>query len=370
VSNIVQRRPELDARPIIISFIVRRGALSPFAPTEGLFLALPCSERGHFFFVVMEMEVQARSKYERLLVEESFPALRRGTVPTIFSALSYIKSTVGVGIFTLPFAIRSAGMWVGLLGFAFISVVAFYCVMLLVSIRVHRGCEDYAACGREALGTGGVFLANFAVISTQVGTHVVQAVFISGVLFHFVPAIPRYGWILLLSPVFVSLSWIRDVSHLRWPSMFGVLLLVAAVITVLIYGFLNLFPGDFIASQINHAPVDFFLFFGTSIYVFEGINMALPIHREMRHPESFGRMFFFVSLIMGVVFSGFAVCGYLSFLDVVRPIVVFNLPFNSGWLIAVSVLIIVELLLSFPLVFFPISWAVEHSIAPSLFPPT
>ncbi len=52
---------------------------------------------------------------------------------------------------------------------------------------------------------------------------------------------------------------------------------VFVLILVERYGFLNLFPSDVIASEVNHAPVNFFLFFGTSIYVFEGINMALVI---------------------------------------------------------------------------------------------
>jgi hypothetical protein len=138
-----------------------------------------------------------------------------------------------------------------------------------------------------------VFLANFAVIATQVGTHIVQALFIATALTSFVPAVPRFAWIFILSPLLVLLSWIRDVSHLRWPSTFGVLFLFVAIICVFVYvvfvpflmssprpflvryGLLNLFPSDVIASQINHAPVNFFLFFGTSIYVFEGINMAL-----------------------------------------------------------------------------------------------
>lgn len=80
-------------------------------------------------------------------------------------------------------------------------------------------------------------------------------------------------------------------------------------------------------------------------------------------------MFFVVSFVMSLVFIGFAVAAYVSFLDTVEPIVISNLPSGSGWRIAVSVILIVELLLSFPLVFFPISWAIEHSIAPSFFPP-
>lgn len=89
----------------------------------------------------------------------------------------------------------------------------------------------------------------------------------------------------------------------------------------------------------------------------------------MRNPESFGKMFLIVSFVMGVVFTAFAVSSYVAFLDTVQPIVINNLPRGSGLYIAVSVILVVELLLSFPLVFFPISWAVEHSIVPSLFPP-
>ncbi len=97
--------------------------------------------------------------------------------------------------------------------------------------------------------------------------------------------------------------------------------------------------------------------------------MAIPIHREMRHPESFLRMFGAVSLGMGLVFAAFAMCGYVFFLDAVQQVVLSNLPTRGGWFAAATVLVLVELVLSFPLVFFPISWAVEKSIAPSFFRP-
>lgn len=67
--------------------------------------------------------------------------------------------------------------------------------------------------------------------------------------------------------------------------------LLVAVITVFVFGFMNFPPGDVIAAEVNHAPVDFFLFYGIIIYVFEGINMSIPIHREMRNPDLFFSMF-------------------------------------------------------------------------------
>ncbi len=111
--------------------------------------------------------------------------------------------------------------------FVFICIISCFrqCVCLFVSLFFLRFSKFRAA---------GVFLANLAVIASQIGTHVVHALFISGVLNQFVPTVPRYAWILILSPLFVLLSWIRDVSHLRWPSTFGVLLLVVAVMCVFV----------------------------------------------------------------------------------------------------------------------------------------
>jgi hypothetical protein len=179
--------------------------------------------------------------------------------------------------------------------------------------------------------------------------------------------IPQWGWIMILSPGLVLLSWIRDTSNLKYTSFLGVLLLSGAMGCVLVYGFLNLPPPDVIASQINHAPVDFFVFFGTSVYVFEGINMAIPIHREMRHPDSFRLMFAFVSFGLFLGFGTFALCGYIFFLDNVQDIIIKNLA--PDWRLAVSIMVMLELILSFPVVFFPISWAVERNMAPRLFSP-
>ena len=303
------------------------------------------------------------TRYLRLEEE----ALREQGMGTYGAALNYVKSTVGIGIFALPFAVMNSGMWMGVIGFAAIALLAWYTVTLLIAVRVRHGCEDYASVGRQAMGTYGVVLANFAVVMTQVGSHIVHALFIASSMTDLVPRIPRFAWILILAPLLCMLGLIRDTRNLRATSFFGVLLLVAAISTVLGYGFSHLPPPLVVQTQINHAPVDFFVFFGTSIYVFEGINMAIPIHREMRNPDSFRLMFAFVSLGLFVAFAAFSISGYIFFLDAVQQIVVENLP--GAWRIAVTALVIVELILSFPVVFFPIAWVVERNIAPQYLGP-
>lgn len=59
--------------------------------------------------------------------------------------------------------------------------------------------------------------------------------------------------------------------------------------------------------------------------------------------------------------------GYIFFLDAVQQIILQNLPQSNVWTMIVISLVIIELLLSFPVVFFPVTWAVENTIAPSFF---
>lgn len=304
--------------------------------------------------------------------------------------------------------------------------------MLLVSIRVRRGCEDYASCGREAMGTGkasllfsrergivtrsffffpcrrsflGQFCGDFLANRDAHGAGAVHlgradAVCSGGAALrlaaHFVPSLrlvlvdSRCESSALAQHVWSAAAARRNRARARVKRRKDHASFSSLTFNCLTsYGFLNMFPSDVIAAQVNHAPVDFFLFFGTSIYVFEGINMALvrkkkriffivivvlqPVHREMRNPESFTKMFSLVSLTLFLVFSGFAVrslsafifcslsslffffvvlflhgslsslfslslSSYVSFLDTVQPISIYNLPPRSGWQIAVLVI--------------------------------
>ena len=106
-----------------------------------------------------------------------------------------LKGNIGMGVLTLPMAIRNSGLMFGSLGLAFIAFVCVYCMRMLVN-AAHKACSrrphvsylDYADTGEAALlDAGGVWskwaslmhkVINVFLCLMQIGSMAVYALFI------------------------------------------------------------------------------------------------------------------------------------------------------------------------------------------------
>lgn len=199
---------------------------------------------------------------------------------TPLAAVTFVKASVGVGLFSLPFALRHSGIWLGLLCLALIALTSWYTATLLMECVVEHNLPSYAEVGREALGRPGVVLANAAITITQLGAHVVHLLFISTALVTLVPAVPRYAWLLILSPLLVGLTLIPSIHKLRIITLPGMAMLVASMLVVVGYAFSVLPPSDVVAGQIRHAPEDMFIFL--VIHFLLLLLLFLPPHLPAR----------------------------------------------------------------------------------------
>lgn len=71
------------------------------------------------------------------------------------------------------------------------------------------------------------------------------------------------------------------------------------------------------------------LFFGTAIYLFEGIGLVLPLKNAMKKPIDFSKSFGVLNVgfvILTVVFICFGTIGYWKFGDDVAASLTLNLP--------------------------------------------
>lgn len=75
------------------------------------------------------------------------------------------------------------------------------------------------------------------------------------------------------------------------------------------------------------------LFFGTAIYLFEGIGLVLPLKNAMKKPEDFSRPMGVLNVgmvILTVVFIAFGVVGYWKYGEDVESSLTLNLPAGEG----------------------------------------
>ena len=71
------------------------------------------------------------------------------------------------------------------------------------------------------------------------------------------------------------------------------------------------------------------LFFGTAIYIFEGIGLVLPLKNAMENPEKFSKKFGVLNVgmvILASLFVSFGTIGYWKYGENVASTVTSNLP--------------------------------------------
>lgn len=74
------------------------------------------------------------------------------------------------------------------------------------------------------------------------------------------------------------------------------------------------------------------LFFGTAIYLFEGIGLVLPLKNAMRKPKNFSKTFGVLNVgmvFLTAMFISFGFVGYWQYGENVESSMTLNLPANE-----------------------------------------
>ena len=84
-----------------------------------------------------------------------------------------------------------------------------------------------------------------------------------------------------------------------------------------------------VTASIHELP----LFFGTAIYLFEGIGLVLPLRNSMKNPKNFSRSFGVLNVgmvFLTALFTLFGFIGYWKYGDDVKSSLTLNLP-SDKW---------------------------------------
>ena len=83
---------------------------------------------------------QLNAKYSPLALESNVEPKERDdalAISNLETIIHILKGNIGIGVLTLPMAIRNSGLIFGSLGLIFIAYLCVYCMMLLVN-AAHR----------------------------------------------------------------------------------------------------------------------------------------------------------------------------------------------------------------------------------------
>uniref|UniRef100_A0A1B6L3S9 Amino acid transporter transmembrane domain-containing protein n=1 Tax=Graphocephala atropunctata TaxID=36148 RepID=A0A1B6L3S9_9HEMI len=166
-------------------------------------------------------------------------------------------------------------------------------------------------------------------ILTQLGCCIVYFIFISSSLQSLLQMLERHGIVmdehLIIVIIFFPIVMTIFMFHLKFLTLFSVFASVFffCAISLTLYISSSDLPPVTTRPTIAHWS-QIPLFFGTSIYCFEGIVKTLPLHGETTQPDVQVRPFTVLVVILAVVGSLFVIIAFICFMKFVDDLATHN----------------------------------------------
>lgn len=263
-----------------------------------------------------------------------------------------LKGNIGIGVLTLPMAIRNSGLIFGSIGLLLIAYICVYCMTLLVK-AAHKALRnrenvlflDYADTAKATfIDAGGNWLSCASFIRKLLNTFLClsqllsNAVYVLFIAQNIKPIIAHYGgpimenlnyrfYILMVLPPMLAICSIRSLRYLSPCSIVANVCQFVGLGIVFYYIFDALPNSSSVAwvAKADRLP----LFFGTAIFAIEGISVVLPIENQMRRPKDMLGWNGVLMTSMGLVaalYVAMGFYGYLRYGEDIKASITLNLP--------------------------------------------
>ena len=151
------------------------------------------------------------------------------------TVISYVCTTVGAGIISLPLALAEAG-WLGALVIVLTGLVCTQTANWLVACMFvgEEALTSYEAIGVAALGRPGKVVVAVIQNVTLFGVCCIFLIIAGGNLSALIPGLSMHAWVLLVGIVLVPVSWLKTVKEIKPLAYFGLFasLLVGGVVVL------------------------------------------------------------------------------------------------------------------------------------------
>ena len=252
--------------------------------------------------------------------------------------ITTLKSFIGMGILTLPFAATKGGYILGPFFLVAVAGLSYHCMMLLLqmSAQIKAKTPSFGALGKEICGPWAKQVVDWSLVLTQYGFAIADLIFIVENVRDVIclethgtgcPSKAQLcmGVLVCLLP----LTWLKSLQVLTVPVFMSNIVLLAGISWVYYCSFEQIGtsgPGpDLIAFNWKELPV----FFGCAVFSFEGIGLVLPIQAAMKEPKQFPRILRMSLIILASLFSTFSFVGYVAYGAGTRDMITFNIPQNK-----------------------------------------
>ena len=284
------------------------------------------------------------------------------------AALLLLKSFVGTGVLFLPRAFLNGGMLFSSLVLLGVSLLSYYCFILLVNTRL-RVNGSFGEIGGILYGPVMRNLILGSIVLSQIGFVAAYIVFTSENLQAFIIAVSHCAtkidikfMVLMQLILFLPLSLIRDISKLGFTALIADAFIMLGLIYLYYFDISTIISNKGPADIIPFNPNSWTLFIGTAIFTFEGIGLIVPIQESMRNPQKFPPVLAVVMVIITIIFTSMGALSYAAFGSKTKTVVLLNLPQDNKFVNGVQFLYSLAILLSTPLQLFPAIRILETGI--------
>ncbi|KAL4890405.1 transporter [Aspergillus ambiguus] len=278
---------------------------------------VPIDEAEHLLVKQVQHEDGTR---ENIVIGQS-------TVPqTIFNSVNVL---IGVGLLSLPLAMKQAGWLLGLLFLFFAAVTTSYTAKILAKcLDVDRSLITYADLAYISFGHHARLVTSLLFCLELVGACVALVVLFADSLHVLIPTLSIFQWKIICGVVLVPLNFV-PLRFLSVTSILGILSCTSIVILICIDGLIKSdAPGSLLQpSRTSLLPDNWAtlpLSFGLVMSPWGGHGVFPNIYKDMRHPQKYGKSLWVTYLFTYSLDCAMAVIGWVMFGDGVRDEITAN----------------------------------------------
>ncbi|KAJ2476266.1 hypothetical protein EV174_004982, partial [Coemansia sp. RSA 2320] len=280
-----------------------------------------------------------------------------------------IKSFIGSGVLFLPRAFYNGGLLFSSVLILVVAAMSLYTMLLLVQCHERVRC-GYGEMGRRLFGKWMENVVVGSILVSQIGFSCAGTIFVATNMRDLFNAatdcrfrLPLDFWVVAQMAALVPLCLVRHIKG------FSAVALLADIFIVL--GLLYVWGEDVatlgklgVSHVRNFNAENYSLFLGTAAYTFEGYALILPIADSMSQPEKFPAVLSLVMVICAAVAVSIGALSYAAYGDKTEAIVLLNMPSKTAATLSVQLLYSLAILLSVPLMMFPVIRILEQALFP------
>uniref|UniRef100_H0VF53 Solute carrier family 36 member 3 n=1 Tax=Cavia porcellus TaxID=10141 RepID=H0VF53_CAVPO len=274
-----------------------------------------------------------------------------------------LKCSIGTGLLGLPLAVKNAGLLVGPVSLLAIGILTVHCMVILLNCahhltqRLQKTFMNYGEttmyslenCSSSWLRTHSVwgrYTVSSLLIITQLGFCSVYFMFMADNLQQIVeeahiisntcqprkilvltPILDIRVYMLTILPFLIMLAFIQNLKVL---SIFSTLANITTLGSMaLIFEYIVQIPYPINLPLMANWKT-FLLFFGTTIFTFEGVGMVLPLKNQMKNPQKFSFVLYLGMSLVIFLYICLGTLGYMKFGPDTQASITLNLP--NCWL--------------------------------------